>query len=120
MFILTDGKNYVMENLMKIGEYISTTSPVQAKEFTYKQTRSLLQNKKKSLSWIKLYHMVKIGFDTSLTLSLMDTIVSLVVKVLWEFISLICFRVYLEVNVHKNPTCFSRWSVRKKQVLLLG
>lgn len=45
-------------------------------------------------------------------LSLMDTIVSLVVKVLWKLISLICFRVYLEVNVHKNPTCFSRWSVR--------
>ena len=38
--------------------------------------------------------------------------VSLVVKVLWKLISLICFRVYLEVNVHKNPTCFSRWSVR--------
>ena len=48
----------------------------------------------------------------SLILSLMDTIVSLVVKVLWKLISLICFRVYLEVNVHKNPTCFSRWSVR--------
>ena len=47
----------------------------------------------------------------SLILSLMDTIVSLVVKVLWKLISLICFRVYLEVNVHKNPTCFSRWSV---------
>ena len=46
-------------------------------------------------------------------LSLMDTIVSLVVKVLWKLISLICFRVYLEVNVHKNPTCFSRWSVRR-------
>lgn len=46
-------------------------------------------------------------------LSLMDTIVSLVVKVLWKLISLICFRVYLEVNVHKNPTCFSRWSVSK-------
>lgn len=45
-------------------------------------------------------------------LSLMDTMVSLVVKVLWKLISLICFRVYLEVNVHKNPTCFSRWSVR--------
>ena len=44
-------------------------------------------------------------------LSLMDTIVSLIVKVLWKLISLICFRVYLEVNVHKNPTCFSRWSV---------
>ncbi len=58
MFILTDGKNYVMENPMKIGEYISTTSPVQAKEFTYKQARSLLQNKKKSLSWIKRFHIV--------------------------------------------------------------
>lgn len=49
-------------------------------------------------------------------LSLMDTIVSLVVKVLWKLISLICFRVYLEVNVHKNPTCFSRWSVRQLSV----
>ena len=44
-------------------------------------------------------------------LSLMDAMVSLVVKVLWKLISLICFRVYLEVNVHKNPTCFNRWSV---------
>ena len=58
MFILTDGKNYVMENPMKVGEYISTTSPIQAKEFTYKQARSLLQNKKKALSWIKSYCMV--------------------------------------------------------------
>lgn len=58
MFILTDGKNYVMENPMQIGQYISTTSPIQAKEFTYKQARSLLQNKKKSLSWIKQFHMV--------------------------------------------------------------
>lgn len=58
MFILSDGKNYVMENPMQAGQYISTTSPIQAKEFTYKQARSLLQNKKKSLSWIKSYHMV--------------------------------------------------------------
>ena len=58
MFILTDGKNYVMENPMKAGQYISTTSPIQAKEFTYKQARSLLQNKKKPLSWIKSFHMV--------------------------------------------------------------
>lgn len=58
MFILTDGKNYVMENPMKIGEYISTTSPLQAKEFTYKQARSLVQNKKKSLSWIKQFHII--------------------------------------------------------------
>lgn len=58
MFILTDGKNYVMENPMQIGQYISTTYPIQAKEFTYKQARSLLQNKKKSLGWIKQFHMV--------------------------------------------------------------
>ena len=58
VFILTDGKNYVMENPMKIGEYISTTSPLQAKEFTYKQARSLVQNKKKSLSWIKQFHII--------------------------------------------------------------
>lgn len=58
MFILTDGKNYVMENPMKQGAYISTTSPVQAKRFTFKQARSLLQNKKKALSWIRSYHMV--------------------------------------------------------------
>lgn len=58
MFILTDGKNYVMENPMKQGVYISTTSPVQAKEFTYKQARSLLNNKSKKMSWIKSYHMV--------------------------------------------------------------
>lgn len=58
MFILTDGKNYVMENPMKVGQYISTTSPIQAKGFTFKQARSLLQNKKKSLSWIKSFHMI--------------------------------------------------------------
>ena len=34
MFILTDGKNYVMENPMKQGVYLQTTSPIQAKEFT--------------------------------------------------------------------------------------
>lgn len=58
MFILTDGKNYVMENPMKHGNYISTTSPIQAKEFTWKQARSLLQNKKKSLSWVKSFYIV--------------------------------------------------------------
>lgn len=58
MFILTDGKNYVMENPMCAGKYIKTTSPIQAKEFTYRQARTLLQNKKKSLSWIKLFNLV--------------------------------------------------------------
>ena len=58
MFILTDGKNYVMENPMKSGDYLSTTSPVQAKEFTYKQARSMTRNKKKSLSWVKKYYIL--------------------------------------------------------------
>lgn len=58
MFILTDGKNYVMENPLKSGEYLRTTSPVQAKEFTYKQAKGLLQNKKKSLSWVRSFQMI--------------------------------------------------------------
>ena len=58
MYILTDGKNYVMENPMKVGEYLSTTSPVQAKEFTFKQARTLLQNKKKGLAWIRKYNAI--------------------------------------------------------------
>lgn len=60
MFILTDGKNYVMENPMKIGEYLATTSPVQAKEFTYKQARSLVQNSRKKYSWIKKYKLIDV------------------------------------------------------------
>lgn len=58
MFILTDGKNYVMENPMKQGTYICTSSPVQAKEFTWKQARTLLQNKKKSMAWMRSYNAV--------------------------------------------------------------
>lgn len=59
MYILTDGKNYVMENPMKIGEYLATTSPIQAKKFTYKQARSLVQKSGKKYSWIKNgYHLV--------------------------------------------------------------
>ena len=58
MFILTDGKNYVMENPMKQGVYLQTTSPIQAKEFSFKQARSLLNDRSKKMSWIKSFHMV--------------------------------------------------------------
>ena len=58
VFILTDGKNYVMENPMKIGEYLATTSPIKAKQFTYKQARSLVQRGGKKLSWLKGYQLV--------------------------------------------------------------
>ena len=50
----------------------------------------------------------------SLILSLIHSLECLVVKVLMNQISLIYFRVYLEVYVVKNPTCFSRWSVSSK------
>lgn len=58
MFVLTDGKNFVSENPLKPGEYIQSTSPNHAKEFTYKQARNLIQNKKKGLAWIREFHMV--------------------------------------------------------------
>lgn len=58
MFILTDGKSYVMENPMRQGTYISTTSPVQAKEFTWKQARTLLNSRSKKMSWIRSFNIV--------------------------------------------------------------
>lgn len=58
MFVLSDGKNYVMENPMKLGEFLATTTPVKAKQFTYKQARSLVQRKGKKYSWIKSYQLI--------------------------------------------------------------
>ena len=58
MFILTDGKHYVGENPMKSGDYVRSTSPLHAKEFTFKQARALLQNNKKKLAWIRDFQMV--------------------------------------------------------------
>lgn len=59
MYLLTDGKNYVMRNPMDAMKYISTTSPVMATQFTYKEARTLIQNKKAATRWIKQYHMVE-------------------------------------------------------------
>lgn len=58
LYILTDGKYYVMENPMNKGTYIKTTSPIQAKEFTFKQARTTLNNRSKKLFWIKDFYMV--------------------------------------------------------------
>ena len=92
--------------------------------FSTTEYRRLLEEKPFSCKIFKVRIKAKsnfaLGFDTSLMLSLMDTKVSLVVKVLWKLISLICFRVYWEVNVHKNPMCFSRWSVRSGSSRTLG
>lgn len=70
MFILTNGKNYVMENPMKIGEYLATTSPLKAKEFTYKQARSLVQRGGKKLSWLRNYQLVDVDKNEESELSL--------------------------------------------------
>lgn len=58
MFILTDGKNYIMENPVTKGVYISTSSPVMAKEFSFKQARTILNNRSKKMKWIGSYYMV--------------------------------------------------------------
>lgn len=49
-----------MENPMKLGEYMITTSSAMAKEFTYKQARSLVQNSRKKYSWIKKYNLIDV------------------------------------------------------------
>ena len=61
MFILTNGKNYVKENPLKVGDYLATTSRTEAKEFTYNQAKSLIKRKSKKLSWIKRYQVVDVG-----------------------------------------------------------
>ena len=58
MYILSDGKNYVMENPMRSGEYLHTTSAIQEKEFNFKQAKTLLNNRSKKMSWIKKYYMI--------------------------------------------------------------
>ena len=58
LYILTDGKNYVMDDPIHLGRVMYSTSPVNAKKFTFKQARALLNNKSKKLSWIKSFNMV--------------------------------------------------------------
>lgn len=47
-----------MENPVKKGVYISTSSPVMAKEFSFKQARTVLNNRGKKMAWVKTYYMV--------------------------------------------------------------
>lgn len=58
LYILTDGKNYVMDDPIHPGRVMYSTSPVNAKKFTFKQARALLNNKSKKLSWIRSFNMV--------------------------------------------------------------
>lgn len=58
MFVLTNGKDYIMENPMRVGEYIKTTSLVQATRFNYKQARGFVQKYKKRYNWLKGFYLV--------------------------------------------------------------
>lgn len=58
MYILTDGKNYIMENPVTKGAYVSTSSVAMAKEFSFKQARAILNNRSKKMKWVKPYYMV--------------------------------------------------------------
>lgn len=58
MFILTDGKYYVMENPMKSGDYMRADSVVMAKEFSYKQARKLVTSPTKRNSWIRGFQIL--------------------------------------------------------------
>lgn len=58
MYILTDGKNYVMRNPIQQDRFLQTTSPINAEKFTFKQARALLRSKKAAMKWIKDYQMV--------------------------------------------------------------
>lgn len=53
-----------MENPMKMGDYRSSTSPNHAKQFIFKQARSLLRNNRKGLSWIQSGNFYMVDVNT--------------------------------------------------------
>lgn len=61
MFIITNGTEWVMENPLKQGEYLRTTYPVQAKEFSLKEAKALMNRKGKAISWIRSFDIVDCG-----------------------------------------------------------
>lgn len=61
-YCLSDGKNYVMENELKPGEYLLTTYPVKAKKFTYKAANNL--RKRKGKKWTQFHNFSIVSADT--------------------------------------------------------
>lgn len=53
MYILTDGKNYVIRDELNPERLMKSTYAAKAETFTYKQARSLLQSKRAATKWIK-------------------------------------------------------------------
>lgn len=62
MYVITDGKNYVIKNPMQPSKYMLSTSSAMAMKFEYKQAKSLLQNPRGTIRHIKNdgYYMVEI------------------------------------------------------------
>ena len=132
MFILTDGKNYVMENPMKKGVYISTTSPIQAKEFTFKQAKSVLNDRSKKMFWVKCYYIVEketgeksktspkykgnggvyigdndISFDESIIEKIYQETISIIGLAGWSMMQLQTFKEELNVGLSKYDSAES-------------
>lgn len=66
MYILTNGKDYVMKNPVENAkkEYISTTNPNLATKFDYRTARNLMQSNRKAVSFIKEKCMNMIDYDS--------------------------------------------------------
>ena len=91
---------------MKSGEYMITTSSSMAKEFTYKQARSLVQNSRKKYSWIKKYNLiVYIGDESNFDYALLDKINSEANSILglagWDDNQLITYKNLLNTELSK-------------------
>ena len=61
MYYLSDGKNYVMENPYKPGDFLLTTSINSAKKFTYKQAKNLKNRKGKKFTQFHSFDLVNEG-----------------------------------------------------------
>ena len=59
MYYLSDGKNYVMENEFKPGEYLITTYVAKAKSFTYKSAKGLITRKGKKFNQFRNFYLVE-------------------------------------------------------------
>ncbi|RHP46979.1 hypothetical protein [Clostridium sp. AF32-12BH] len=58
-YVLTNGKDYVIENPQKPGEYLHTTYSVNAKKFTYQSARAFKNRAREKYSWVKDYYLVE-------------------------------------------------------------
>ena len=50
-YIITNGKYWVIENPIRPGEYMESTKSSNAKQFTFKQAKNLLNARSKKLGW---------------------------------------------------------------------